>query len=104
MSAIEMASGMGETWQRAGACSGTGFPEQDMREKSSQSEILMADKDGVRPGEVAVELPKQFDAGLYFIGRIRTPWMSRDECPKNAREARERGVICTIELDPRWAD
>jgi tRNA-Thr(GGU) m(6)t(6)A37 methyltransferase TsaA len=64
----------------------------------------IADKDGVRPGEVAVELPKQFDAGLYFIGRIRTPWKSRDQCPKNAREARERGAVCTIELDPRWAD
>ena len=42
---------------------------------------------GIRPGEVAVELPKEFDAGLYFIGRIHTPWATRDECPKNARES-----------------
>ncbi|KAB2853513.1 MAG: tRNA (N6-threonylcarbamoyladenosine(37)-N6)-methyltransferase TrmO, partial [Bauldia sp.] len=27
---------------------------------------------GIRPGEVAVALPGTFDAGLYFIGRIRT--------------------------------
>ncbi|HEY4861736.1 MAG TPA: tRNA (N6-threonylcarbamoyladenosine(37)-N6)-methyltransferase TrmO, partial [Xanthobacteraceae bacterium] len=37
---------------------------------------------------------------LYFIGRIRTPWTDRDNCPKNARES---DAICTIEVDPRWA-
>ena len=63
----------------------------------------LADTDGIRPGEVAVELPKDFDAGLYFIGRIRTPWRTRDDCPKNAREARESGAVCVIEVDPRWA-
>jgi len=55
---------------------------------------------GIRDGEVAVELPKDFDASLYFIGRIRTPWKTRDECPKNARESE---AICTLEVDPRWA-
>lgn len=59
---------------------------------------------GLREGEIAVELPPDFDASLYFIGRIRTPWKERKDCPKNAREARERGAVCTIELDPRWAD
>jgi tRNA-Thr(GGU) m(6)t(6)A37 methyltransferase TsaA len=47
-----------------------------------------------------VELPERFDASLYFIGRIRTPWTDRDNCPKNARES---DAICTIEVDPRWA-
>jgi len=56
----------------------------------------------LRDGEVAVPLPDRFDAQLYFIGRIRTPWTRRDECPKNARESRERGTVCTIEIDPRW--
>ena len=28
---------------------------------------------GIREGEVTADLPAQFDAGLYFIGRIRTP-------------------------------
>jgi tRNA-Thr(GGU) m(6)t(6)A37 methyltransferase TsaA len=57
------------------------------------------DEFGIRDGEVAVELPKDFDASLYFIGRIRTPWTSREQCPKNARES---DAICTLEIDPRW--
>ncbi len=59
------------------------------------------DPDGLREGEVAVALPEKFDAQLYYIGRIRTPWRRREECPKNARES---DAECTIELDPRWAD
>jgi tRNA-Thr(GGU) m(6)t(6)A37 methyltransferase TsaA len=55
---------------------------------------------GIRPGEVATELPPAYDAGVYFIGRIRTPWRRREECPKNARESQE---ACTIEIDPRFA-
>jgi tRNA-Thr(GGU) m(6)t(6)A37 methyltransferase TsaA len=55
---------------------------------------------GLREGEVAVALPGEFDAALYYIGRIRTPWRRREDCPKNAREA---DAECTIELDPRWA-
>jgi tRNA-Thr(GGU) m(6)t(6)A37 methyltransferase TsaA len=54
-----------------------------------------------RPGEVEIGLPSAFDAGLYFIGRIRTPWRTRAECPKNPREAGD--TVCTIELDPRYA-
>src|SRR5205085_10260260 len=53
--------------------------------------------DGIRAGEIAIELPKTFDASLYFIGRLRTPWKRREDCPKNAREARETNAICTIE-------
>jgi tRNA-Thr(GGU) m(6)t(6)A37 methyltransferase TsaA len=55
---------------------------------------------GIWPGEVATELPEKFDASVYFIGRIRTPWTQRKDCPKNARES---DAVCTIELDPRWA-
>src|SRR5262249_4197264 len=40
------------------------------------------------------------DASLYFIGRIRTPWIRREQCPKNARES---DAICTLEIDPRFA-
>jgi tRNA-Thr(GGU) m(6)t(6)A37 methyltransferase TsaA len=54
----------------------------------------------LREGEVVAALPAQFDASLYFIGRIRTPWQSREQCPKNPRES---DAVCTIELDPRWA-
>ena len=60
------------------------------------------DPSDIRPGEVSVPLPAHCDASLYFIGRIRTPWKTRKDCPKNARQARESGVICTIEVDPRW--
>jgi tRNA-Thr(GGU) m(6)t(6)A37 methyltransferase TsaA len=59
-----------------------------------------ADPYGLREGEVAVALPEKFDASLYYIGRIRTPWRRRDDCPKNAREA---DAECIVELDPRWA-
>jgi tRNA-Thr(GGU) m(6)t(6)A37 methyltransferase TsaA len=55
---------------------------------------------GSRPGEIAIELPEAFDAGIYFIGRIRTPWTRREDCPKNSGEA---DAVCTIELDPRYA-
>lgn len=57
-------------------------------------------QEGIREGEVAIDLPATFDAGLYFIGRIRTPWTRREDCPRNSREAT---APCTIELDPRYA-
>src|ERR1700759_1500237 len=61
------------------------------------------DESHIRPAEVQAVLPESTDAGLYFIGRIRTPWQSRAGCPKNARASREGGVVCTVEVDPRWA-
>ena len=54
---------------------------------------------GIRPGEIAAPLPERFDAQVYFVGRIRTPWTRREDCPKNARES---DAVCTIEVDPRW--
>lgn len=69
----------------------------------------MTDRPEIRPGEVALPggLGAAEDAGLAFIGRIRTPW-SRGDCPKNIAAARERmaaeGITGTrIELDPRLA-
>jgi tRNA-Thr(GGU) m(6)t(6)A37 methyltransferase TsaA len=56
---------------------------------------------GIREGEKAVDLPETPDAGVYFLGRIRTPWKERKDCPKNARES---DAICTVELDPRFAE
>jgi tRNA-Thr(GGU) m(6)t(6)A37 methyltransferase TsaA len=61
---------------------------------------MSEDKWDIREGEVAVAVPPRFDASLYFIGRIRTPWTDRDNCPKNARES---DTVCTIELGPLWA-
>ena len=62
----------------------------------------MATKDfGIRDGEKAVDLPDKPDAGLYFIGRIQTPWQARKDCPKNARES---DAVCTIAVDPAFAE
>ena len=64
-----------------------------MSEKSSDIESEL------RQGEMAVVLPPQSDAGLYFIGTIRTPWRTRQECPKRGSLD---GPICSIVVDERW--
>ncbi len=70
--------------------------------RSAVSDPVVSDKDfGIWEGEVAAPLPERFDASLYYIGRIRTPWKERKDCPKNARGSQ---AVCTIELDPRWAE
>ena len=42
------------------------------------------------------------DARLVFIGFIRSPWSSREACPKNMREARERGRPADVEILPAF--
>ena len=64
-----------------------------MTEKSTEAEGEL------RQGEVAVALPLQTDAGLYFIGTIHTPWRTRQECPKRGSLD---GPICSIVVDERW--
>lgn len=54
---------------------------------------------GVRPGEITVELPAVPDAGVHFIGRLRTPWTERGACPRNSRDS---DAVCTVELDPAY--
>ena len=54
-----------------------------------------------RAGEIKIDLPEEFDAGVYFIGRIRTPWKTTAECPKNSRARSD--TIATIEILPRYA-
>jgi tRNA-Thr(GGU) m(6)t(6)A37 methyltransferase TsaA len=53
----------------------------------------------LRSGEVAAPLPPAIDAGVYFIGVIRTPWRDRGECPKRGSLD---GPICSIVVDERW--
>lgn len=53
------------------------------------------------PGEVAIELPPHYDAGVHFIGRVRTPWATTSECPKNSRARAD--AVATLEIDPRFA-
>jgi tRNA (adenine37-N6)-methyltransferase len=59
----------------------------------------MARKNETRPGEIAVAAPAATDAGLVFIGRIRTPWTSRLETP---RQGRLDGPLCRIEIFQPW--
>ena len=60
----------------------------------------MPEKSDVRPGEVAVELPAGFDAGVYFIGRIHTPFKTRQDCPRNTAQS---DAVGRVEVDPRYA-
>jgi tRNA-Thr(GGU) m(6)t(6)A37 methyltransferase TsaA len=53
----------------------------------------------IREGELAVEMPKSFDAGLVFIGRIRTPWTSREDTP---RQGSQDGPVCRLEIFEPW--
>jgi tRNA-Thr(GGU) m(6)t(6)A37 methyltransferase TsaA len=64
-----------------------------MTDKSSEPESEL------RQGEVAVALPPQSDAGLYFIGTIHTPWRTRQECSKRGSLD---GPVCSIVVDERW--
>ena len=54
----------------------------------------------LREGEVALHFVAD-DARLRFIGRLRSPW-SRGDCPKNLREARERGGRFRVEIDAEF--
>lgn len=59
----------------------------------------MVRENEIRDHEVAVAPPVASDAGLVFIGRIRTPWSSRLTCP---RQGRIDGPLCRIELFEPW--
>jgi len=53
----------------------------------------------IRPGEIAVTAPAATDAGLVFIGRIRTPWTARGQAP---HQGRPDGPVCRIEVFEPW--
>lgn len=53
----------------------------------------------IRKNEVAVQAPAPTDAGLTYIGRIRTPWSTRQECP---RQGQMDGPICELEIFEPW--
>ncbi|MEM7633984.1 MAG: tRNA (N6-threonylcarbamoyladenosine(37)-N6)-methyltransferase TrmO [Pseudomonadota bacterium] len=64
------------------------------------------DPAGVREGEIrSLRDParESGDAHVVFIGRIRSPWRKRAECPKNMRQAREKTTGgCHLEIDEAW--
>lgn len=59
--------------------------------------------DTPRPGEVSRPWTpaERADATLTFIGRLRSPWR-KGNCPRNLREARDRGGAFSAEIDPEW--
>ena len=59
----------------------------------------MVPESELREGELAVEMPRASDAGLVFIGRIRTPWTSRLDTP---RQGRHDGPVCRLEIFEPW--
>lgn len=56
--------------------------------------------DPLRPHEEAVALPGAFDAGRWFIGRIRAPWTLRADRPR--RGDPQAGPDCGIEIFEPW--
>ncbi len=59
----------------------------------------MVRENEIRQAELTVESPASMDAGLFFIGSIRTPWISRMETP---RQGRLNGPLCRIEVFEPW--
>jgi len=59
----------------------------------------MKHHDATRPGEIEAPLPERTDARVVFIGTIRTPFRTRDECP---RQGKAEGPLCRIELHDPW--
>jgi tRNA-Thr(GGU) m(6)t(6)A37 methyltransferase TsaA len=61
--------------------------------------LPMVRENEIRTAEMVVDLPPPDDAELVFIGRIRTPWTSRLETP---RQGRLDGPTCRIEIFDPW--
>jgi tRNA-Thr(GGU) m(6)t(6)A37 methyltransferase TsaA len=58
-----------------------------------------------REGEIALARDPAAmvaDAQIVFIGRIRSPWKTRDECPKNMAAARATGQRASVEIEPPY--
>ena len=64
----------------------------------------MSLRDDIREGEAVLPFDPgdRAEAGVAFIGRIRSPW-SKSDCPKNIGQARETGKPARIELDKAYA-
>lgn len=56
--------------------------------------------DAVRNGEVTADLPPATDAGLRFVGRLRTPFATRADCPRQGDPV--DGPECRVEVDEAY--
>jgi tRNA-Thr(GGU) m(6)t(6)A37 methyltransferase TsaA len=70
-----------------------------MPAKREKDRPMSRHHDATRPGEIEAPLPERTDARLVFIGRIRTPFATRDDCP---RRGAPDGPVCRIEIDEAW--
>ncbi len=61
-----------------------------------------SDLQALRPSEVATDRPLRVDAALTYIGVIRTPWATREACPKQGD--RDDGPECRLELEAPWGE
>ena len=68
---------------------------------SVEMALTMVRENEIRDGEIAIAPPPATDAGLVFIGRIRTPWTSRLMTP---RHGRPDGPVCQIEIFDPWRE
>lgn len=53
----------------------------------------------LRPHEQVTDAPLPADATIVFIGRIRTPWTRREDCP---HQGSPDGPECRVEVAPPW--
>jgi tRNA-Thr(GGU) m(6)t(6)A37 methyltransferase TsaA len=59
----------------------------------------------VRDGEQILEddpATMPADGQIIFIGRIASPWIAREACPKNMKAARETGKPAVLVIDPPY--
>jgi tRNA-Thr(GGU) m(6)t(6)A37 methyltransferase TsaA len=75
--------------------------KHDTQNAAKVSRARVTDMHDLRVNERAVDLAPACDVALRFIGTIRTPWQSREECP---RQGRLDGPECRLVLDPVWHD
>lgn len=60
---------------------------------------------GKREGEIALPFdPAESpgDGSVVFIGRVRSPWLDRTECPKNMAAARADARPASVEIDAAY--
>jgi tRNA-Thr(GGU) m(6)t(6)A37 methyltransferase TsaA len=55
--------------------------------------------DAPRPGEIVADRAPAADAQVAFIGRLRTPWTTREDCP---RQGTFDGPECRVEVFAPW--
>jgi tRNA-Thr(GGU) m(6)t(6)A37 methyltransferase TsaA len=58
-----------------------------------------------REGEIELDIDPAAmpgDGHIVFIGRIRSPWKTRKDCPKNMNEARVTGEPGELEIEPAY--